>query len=204
MRAWREIILKVVLVCTISGASVLPFSTVNAGTQMSLPPPDPHKIEEYLIRENDSIIYALKLAYDSGGTPLYFFRNVFTPVCFTEVCKPVYIDLYWDLLGNYISYEVPEREPLTKVDHEEFTEEDYEQFHRILSNPESILKQFTIYELVDTKTYKLSDSVDAVTGATPKTIKSEVIAGAVYTCFTIWHIVHGLHPICSRMAWAGQ
>lgn len=157
----------------------------------------PGKIAEYQVEENDSTIYTLKLAYDQSGLPAYFFRNVFTPVCFTDVCKPVYIDLYWDLLGNYVRFEVPPSEPLTKVDHEEFGEQDYDHLHRILSNPESLLKGFTIFDLVDKKTYNLSDTVDAVTGATPKTIQSEVIAGAVYTCFTLWHIANG--PVVQEM-----
>lgn len=191
MKVRKERILNTILLYVISGACLLSFAQVEASPKIAGAPSDPRMVKEYVIHENDSVTYTLKLAYDSAGMPLYYFRNVFTPVCFTDVCKPVYIDLYWDLLGNYIRYEVPETEPLTKADHEEFTEEDYEHLHRILDNPESMLKQFTIYELVDTKTYNLSDSVDAVTGATPQTIRNEVIAGAVYTCFTVWHIVHG-------------
>lgn len=153
--------------------------------------PAAKEIKEFVIHENDSTSYTLKLAYDSADMPAYFFRNVFTPVCYTDVCKPVYINLYWDLLGNYIRYDLPPHEILTKADHKEFSPEDYDQLHQILSNPNSLLKELTIYELADSSTHNLSDSVDAVSGATPKTIKNEVIAGAVYTCFTIWHIVNG-------------
>ena len=147
--------------------------------------------KKYTITENDSTVYEVNLTLDENSLPLYFFRKVFTPVCYTEVCKPVYIDMYWDLLGNYLGFEVPAHEPLTKTDHKEFEEEDYQKLHSILSNTQSLLQDFTIYELVDTKTYNLSDSIDAVTGATPKTIKNEVIGGAVYTCYTLWHIVNG-------------
>lgn len=153
--------------------------------------PGSEKTMEFSFRENDSIIYTLKLALDEQDRPNYFFSNIFTPVCYTHVCKPVYINLYWDLLGNYIGYDVPPSEPLTKNDHKEFDPENYRQLHDILSNTESILKDFTIYELVDSRTYALSDSVDAVTGATPQTIKNEVIAGAVYTCYTLWHLANG-------------
>lgn len=153
--------------------------------------PTPEKTEEFSFQENDSIIYTLKLAKDAENSPSYFYSNIFTPVCYTHVCKPVYINLYWDLLGNYIGYDVPPSEPLTKNDHKEFDPENYHQLHDILSNRESILKDYTIYELVDSRTYALSDSVDAVTGATPQTIKNEVIAGAVYTCYTLWHLANG-------------
>ena len=152
---------------------------------------------KYTITENDSTVYDVNLTFDETGLPLYYFRNVFTPVCYTEVCKPVYIDMYWDLLGNYLGFEVPAHEPLTKTDHKEFEEEDYYKLHNILSNRQSLLQDFTIYELVDTRTYNLSDSVDAVTGATPKTIRNEVIGGAVYTCYTLWHIVNG--PVAEEL-----
>lgn len=182
----------VLLLCVLS-----PFTAASLAFQPPERNATPAKVEEFVVEENDSIIYTLKLAYDQAGLPSYFFRNVFTPVCFTDVCKPVYIDIYWDLLGNYVRYEVPPDEPLTKVDHKEFDEDDHKQLHSILSNRASILKDYSIYELVDTKTYNLSDSVDAVTGATPKTIKNEVIGGAVYTCYTLWHIANG--PVVDEM-----
>jgi len=135
--------------------------------------------------------YELVLVYDSAQFPAYFFRDIFTPVCLDSVCKPVRIKLFWDLLGNYLRYEVPPDEPLTKLNHEEFNPEDYERLQAILSNEQSLLKDFKMEELVDRNTQKLSDSVDAVTGATKNTVKSEVIEGALYTCYTLWHLAHG-------------
>ncbi|WP_257668894.1 hypothetical protein [Parapedobacter tibetensis] len=148
-------------------------------------------IRSFVIRENDTVAYTLKLAYDQSGTPQYFFRNVYTPVCYTNECKPVFINFYWDLLGNYIRYDLPSGEVLTKADHEAFEEDDYDQLQEILANPHSLLKDFAMEELVDSSQHRLSDSVDAVTGATLKTVKAEVIEGAVYTCYTLWHIVYG-------------
>ena len=135
--------------------------------------------------------YELVLVYDSAQFPAYFFRDIFTPVCLDSVCKPVRIKLFWDLLGNYLRYEVPPDEPLTKLNHEEFAPEDHERLQEILSNEQSLLKDFKMEELVDRNTQKLSDSVDAVTGATKNTVKSEVIEGALYTCYTLWHLAHG-------------
>ncbi|SEN65126.1 hypothetical protein SAMN05216436_11976 [bacterium A37T11] len=143
------------------------------------------------IHEYNGATYQLKLAFDSVGKPAYYHSSVYTEVCTDSVCKPVFINLYWDLLGNYQRYDFPNGEILTKIDHQPFKEEDYQRLQDILSNENSLLKEFKVEDLIDSSTQRLSDSVDAVTGATNKTIKSEVIDGALYTCYTLWHIVHG-------------
>ncbi|WP_461082167.1 hypothetical protein [Spirosoma flavus] len=152
---------------------------------------DPGKIREFHIRENDTTSYTLKLVMDDDGQPAYFFRNIFTPVCLTGECKPVYINFYWDLLGNYQRFDFPPGEVLTKMDHKEFKEEDYEKLQNILRNTNSLLKDVAMEDLVGKGTENLADSVDAKAGATLKTVKNEVIDGAVYTCYTLWHIAHG-------------
>ncbi|QIP12171.1 hypothetical protein G8759_05765 [Spirosoma aureum] len=151
----------------------------------------PAKIREFTITENDTTSYTLKLAFDESDQPSYFFRNVFTPVCLTGECKPVYINFYWDLLGNYTRYDFPPGQVLTKMDHREFKQEDYDKLQDILNNPNSLLKDVAMEDLVGKGTENLADSVDAKAGATLKTVKNEVIDGAVYTCYTLWHIVHG-------------
>lgn len=155
------------------------------------PIPLPAKIREFTITENDTTSYILKLALDESEKPAYFFRNVFTPVCLTGECKPVYINFYWDLLGNYTHFDFPPGEVLTKMDHDEFKEEDYQKLHDILSRPNSLLKDIAMSDLVGEGTENLADSVDAKAGATLKTVKNEVIDGAVYTCYTLWHLAHG-------------
>lgn len=139
----------------------------------------------------DTATYELQLALDRDNKPLYYYRHIFTPVCYTGECKPVYINLYWDLLGNYIRYDLPVKEVLTKLDHREFKRDDYEKLQEILSRPNSLLADLAITDLIVPGTENLSDSVDAHTGATLKTIKNEVISGAVYTCYTLWHMAHG-------------
>lgn len=157
----------------------------------------PNKIREFTITENDTTSYVLKLAFDEAEKPAYFFRNVFTPVCLTGECKPVYINFYWDLLGNYLRFDFPPREVLTKMDHKEFKPEDYEKLQDILSNANSLLKDVAMEDLIGKGTENLVDSVDAKAGATLKTIKNEVIDGAVYTCYTLWHLAHG--PVVDEM-----
>ena len=153
--------------------------------------PRPEKVKDFTITENDTLSYTLKLALDKKGNPLYFFRNIFTPVCYTNECKPVFINFYWDLLGNYTHYDMPPGKILTKVDHDEFKQEDYDKLQEIIVKPASIFSDLKMEDLITSGTDNLSDSVDAKTGATLKTIKNEVIDGAVYTCFTLWHIAHG-------------
>ena len=141
----------------------------------------------YLTAEKDT----LKLALDNKGRPLYYFRNIYTPVCNTGECKPVYINFYWDLLGNYTRFTMPANEVLTKTDHREFQEKDYVKLQEIIVKETSIFSELKMEDLVVKGTEKISDSVDMKTGATLKTIKNEVIEGAVFTCYTLWHLAHG-------------
>lgn len=133
----------------------------------------------------------LKLALDKDGKPLYYFRNIYTPVCNTGECKPVYINFYWDLLGNYTRFTMPANEVLTKTDHREFQEKDYVKLQEIIAKETSIFSELKMEDLVVKGTERISDSVDVKTGATLKTIKNEVIEGAVFTCYTLWHLAHG-------------
>ncbi len=141
--------------------------------------------------ETDSIQYELWLLYDNNDQPDQFMAEIFTPVCYSNKCYPVYIDFYWDLLGNYQYYKVPKGERLTKNDHEPFNKDDYEHLQRILQNESSLLGEYAAEDLVSSTESESPTGVDAVTGATSKTIQNEVISGAVYSCYTLWHIAHG-------------
>jgi len=144
------------------------------------------------VDEYNGVSYTVQLQKDSAGNPAYYHAYVFTPVCEDDLCKPVYIDLYWDLLGNYLRYEVPLNQPLTKLDHVVFTPEEYGRLHDMLLDAESLLKEYEIEELVESTTNaRPGGDVDAVTGATAKSLQAVVIPGALYTCYTLWHIVHG-------------
>lgn len=148
-------------------------------------------IRKFEIKDSTGSTYTLNLVLDKAGRPQYFFRNIFTPVCNTGECKPVYINFYWDLLGNYTRFEMPAGEVLTKTDHRDFKPEEYQKLQEILSRETSIFSELKMEDLVVKGTEKISDSVDIRTGATLKTIKNEVIEGAVYTCYTLWHLAHG-------------
>ncbi|GAB3163305.1 hypothetical protein [Telluribacter humicola] len=139
----------------------------------------------------DSVLIEVELAYSQSGKPDYYTSHVQTPVCKDSLCYLVVIDLYWDLLGNFKKYELPPDKPLTKFDHDPFTEEDHQKLSSILSNKTSLLRDYDMKALVDDNVKRSSSVVDATTGATSNTIKDEVVGGALYTTHTLWHIANG-------------
>lgn len=141
--------------------------------------------------------HELHLLSDKAGQPLLFYSDIVTPVCIDGICKPVYIELYWNLVGSYAGYGVYEKLPLTKFDHDEFTPADYRKLHQLLLDEGSVLSRKKLEELFDKEAeparkveYK-GKEVDAVSGATLKEIKESIIEGALYSCYTLWHLVHG-------------
>ncbi|BAX81129.1 hypothetical protein [Labilibaculum antarcticum] len=135
------------------------------------------------------------LFFDRDRMPVFYFQKLFTPVCDDTVCKPVTITLIWNLLGNYKNYRVDANKLLSKRDHTNFSDEDYEKLHQVLSNEYSVLKSFSkenLSSLHQKKKEGAYDEVDAVSGATPKKIKNDVVEGALYTCYTLWFYSHGL------------
>ncbi|MEM6344087.1 MAG: hypothetical protein AAF927_09415 [Bacteroidota bacterium] len=153
--------------------------------------------------EDTSILHQLELCSDSLSKPLYYFAYINTPVCIDGSCKPLFVNVYWDLLGNYVGYGVIEAELLTKYDHELFTSEDYQKLHWLLLNKHSILARKKLSDLFDTKPAKVEKvtfngvELDAVSGATKREIGQSVVKGALYSCYTLWHLVHG--PIADSM-----
>jgi hypothetical protein len=141
--------------------------------------------------ETDSIRYDLWLLKAENGSPVQYMAEIFTPVCYSNKCYPVFIDFYWDLLGNFQHYKMPPGKTLTKLDHILFEPEDYQKMQTILANTSSLLKDYKAEDLVVSTESDLPYGVDAVTGATSKTIQNEVISGAVYSCYTLWHLAHG-------------
>lgn len=139
----------------------------------------------------DSIRMEVELVYDEGDLPDYYFSHVRTPVCEDGLCDLLVIDLYWDLLGNFQKYETVSGRPLSKFDHEPFSEEDHEKLQKILTDSRSLLGENQLSDLIDENTKIVSEEVDAVTGATKKTVEKAVVSGAVYSTYVLWHIVHG-------------
>jgi len=140
---------------------------------------------------NDSTSIQIDLQYNGNGLPEQYTSHIETPVCKDGLCYLMVIDIYWDILGNFLKYEVPENLPLTKFDHVEFTEEDHLKMKEILSNRDSFLRFYTLENLIDTTEQRSSTVVDGVSGATHKSIQNDAVGGAVFSTYVLWHIVNG-------------
>lgn len=149
------------------------------------------QMELVLKADTDSIRYEIWLVSGLGNQPDHYYGEIFTPVCYSRTCLPVFINFKWDLLGNYQKFELPKKKVLTKSNHLEFDKAEYEKLQEILFNDNSILKNYKADQLVSSTESINPTGVDAVTGATVKSIQKEVISGAVYSCYTLWHIAHG-------------
>ncbi len=147
----------------------------------------------------DSIPMEVVLVFDADGLPDLYRCHVNTPVCNDGLCRSLILDVYWDLLGNFARFEVAEFPPLTKWDHLEFTTEDYVKLGEVLRDRNSVLGNVSdVNTLFDPSTKRISEKVDAVTGATRETIKNAVVPGAVYSSYTLWHVVNGEIPSSIR------
>ncbi len=125
-------------------------------------------------------------ALEDGQGILYWYRRIKTPVCLTGECKLIDIGIYWDCTGRFLGLEIY-GEHLTKTDHSDFSQEDYDQLMGILHNDWSLLREYELSELVDDP---YEEVVDGASGATKKEIASEAVKDAVYTTHTIWHLIH--------------
>ncbi|MEO9892251.1 hypothetical protein [Aurantibacter sp.] len=141
---------------------------------------------------NDSVSIDMYLVYNVNSDPLKYYANVITPVCEEGLCYIITLDIYWDLLGNFLSYEESAEDPLTKFDHEQLTSSDHIKLKEILSDKHSLLKNYNVEDLVDkTKTIASEAVLDAVASATYPPLKTAIVSGAVYSSYTLWHIVNG-------------
>ncbi|MDN5213437.1 hypothetical protein QQ020_15310 [Fulvivirgaceae bacterium BMA12] len=152
--------------------------------------------EVFTFQSQDTLLYhSVSLLSDTTGNPLLFFADLETPVCADGECKLANIKIYWNLLGNYVGYGTSPKFPLTKYEHDPFDHDDYARLHHLLLDDNSILRRKKISDLVDrvpAETYKPGfGKVDGMSGATKKEIKEAVVDGGLYSCYTLWHLVHG-------------
>ncbi len=120
----------------------------------------------------------------------YYTSRIQSPICKNNECHEVEIDFYWDILGNFTKFERLPNKPLTKLDHEPFTENDYQQLLDILKDSSPPFTHLKKSQLINDDASKVSN-IDGISGATVTSIKDYMIGGAVYTCYTLWHIANG-------------
>lgn len=140
---------------------------------------------EYVILDDQGHETAIIEYRDSLGLS-YWYRRVLTPVCLTGECMLIDIGIYWDGTGDFFGLEVY-GEHLTKTDHSVFLAKDYQHLMGILKNDWSVLREYEMTNLVEAQE---GDRVDGITGATKTEIAMETVKDAVYTTYTIWHLVH--------------
>jgi hypothetical protein len=163
----------------------------SLGSFGQLSDPTVRKVDGFNFQTEDAEVRVHLLRNQAGENELYM-ANLSGNVCSDSLCRPINIDIYWDLLGNFVDYKVAKGNELTKFDHVELTKEDHHKLHKILSDTNSLLRDYGMNDLVDTSVKVVSQiKVDAVTGATNPTFEGAVVQGAVYTVYTVWHFVNG-------------
>lgn len=123
--------------------------------------------------------------------PVLYSADISTPVCADGECKLMHLKLYWTLLGEYAGFDRYPDLPLTKYDHDIFLEEDYQKLHELLIDDKNILGRRSIDHLVEKPKMRTVNGVDAISGATIAQVKESIVPGALYSCYTAWHIAHG-------------
>ena len=129
----------------------------------------------------------------SEDHPISYFREIATGVCLDNECRPLNIIVYWTITGRFLGFELPEGEFLSKTDHEKFNEKEYQDMNRMVSNQNSILANFSIKDLTVpvTDADTAGEKIDGVSAATKASILDYCVEGAVYTTYTLWHIIYG-------------
>ncbi len=126
---------------------------------------------------------------DATGDIQAYSMEVDSVICLDVQCEIIPVKLYWDEIGQYVQFELPGGGHLTKTDHVLFTQADYEKLHEILGDRRSILRELSSDRIVDPT--KAIETTDGVSAPTPVSMQHEVVVGAAYTCYTLWHWANG-------------
>lgn len=159
---------------------------------------EPCTIAFNFIADEHGIENTINICNNVNQVPCQYEAKINMPVCEDTLCANVVLKIFWDLAGNYKDFDTIPGNPLTKFDHKKFEPADYLKLDKILKSRNSMLRILRKEDLIDKSVKVKSETVDAVTGATPKTVKNSVVEGAVYTSFTLWHFING--PIKNKLA----
>lgn len=132
----------------------------------------------------------IKICIDSLALETLYETKVKMAVCDDKLCAILELNISWDPAGNYAKFDTLTGKPLTKFDHQRFSGADYLKLDQILRDRNSMLRILDIADLVDKNIRIRATTVDAVTGATPASLKNAVVEGAVYSSYTLWHYVN--------------
>lgn len=126
----------------------------------------------------------------NDGIPLYYFKKIREQVCYDSECRLLDIVVYWNITGRYLGFELPKKEFLSKTDHEPFSESEYQRLHSLLADTSIPLDAVTFDKLTEKPSNKVM-GLDAISGATSKSVAEMVVKGAAYTTYKLWNIVNG-------------
>ncbi|MVZ66120.1 hypothetical protein GQF61_09645 [Sphingobacterium sp. DK4209] len=140
---------------------------------------------------NDTLSFPVFVVENPADKALYYGTQLQTNVCNDQICLPIEVNLFWDLLGNYHHFSKEESFHFTKFDHKYFDEKDYERLQSILIDSLSPLRDYDVEDLLDKQEKKYSLEIDAVTKPTSALFSNVTVPGALYTVYTLWHIVNG-------------
>lgn len=171
-----------IILCLFAGIFLMSFDQIQ---QNNTAPFYEKQVNEVLLDTLEA--GTLFKVYDQNKHVLYYKQNVWTPVCRTNECLPAELLMYWDAAGNFLGYKLHPQKPLTKVEHEEFSKNDYFRLYLLLNNPESELGNM---QYKDLSRAKKNVETDAISGATQLNNNDNYVPGAIYTCFTLWHLTH--------------
>jgi len=143
--------------------------------------------------EHPAQTYTVVLELNAQGFPDQYRLLLQTGVCLDQTCKRLSVTLFWDALGKYLRMEYPENIPLTKNDHEEFSQQDYDQLEAIMHDRGSILGVYPLADFIGHRAVSAVD-VDAVSSATLTEVRHAVVPGAAYTSWVLWHRANGEIP----------
>ncbi len=121
--------------------------------------------------------------------PVSYYRKIVKEICFDGSCRVLKVNLYWNVTGRYLGFELPPQEFLSKAEHKPFVSQEYEQLHAILADSLSALGTYR-YEQLIPKQAPIS-LVDGVTRPTSIDVLQHVVKGAVFTTYSMWHLVYG-------------
>ncbi len=134
--------------------------------------------------------YKVFATTDPDGTPTGYNVRLQVHVCMDNQCRIVHLTMYWDALGYYQRIECPMNAPLTRMEHEVFTDADYRKLDRILKNRQSLLATLP-YEALVVKQSEPAEGIDGWSGATPQAVADAVVEGAAFTTWVLWHYANG-------------
>ncbi|WP_298360250.1 hypothetical protein [Runella sp.] len=178
-----------IVVVLVFSAYFIPQKIRYFNSQTISLPPD--KTQAYIVDFKDSIgIDTLFQVKSKEGYPISYYRNIKTSVCFDNKCRLLDIVLYWNITGRYLGFELPEKEFLSKTEHEPFVPDEYKRLNEILADSMSALRTLSYNALVPRYNAKTAHA-DGITSPSAPDVLEYIVKGAAYTTYIMWHFVYG-------------